>query len=844
MGVRAQQADGPAVWDPAHWDYLAEGGANVILRAAETIPLDSFVDQVLAHLLPRTCLPNLSRVRIQACIGAVPADAQITFLKQIAARIYALRPAKRRARGHVSLHAQYLWLMDDYCGRPTHDTAPTLAVEIKGADHFHAFHSWYNPIDLYSGDRSRVQCAVRTLCDEWFQEHRGNLTVFCAGERASTASLAHASLDAEQVQNAVLHGLLSAEGQAVLHALKEAQRQLDPCDIEGIERAWKLLTGKSLARLANGGEWPVIASPCPTSDEIVAPDEPARPQLSEERVLMTPIGLEEYVDAVRGAPLDTAPATFHGLRRLIVAHMLSATLKDASAFFTFHAHETLEKIRLVDLDPKPIASMNMIWLTLVLACLVAAAQAGMVRDAMGGAHMRYVPGGAHVHRRDASSERDVKAGSGMTEGESHSSPDVPAGAQLISIPVGSGRAKIATYWTKGAVDKKADSAYIMIHGKLRDGDNYWTVMNNALKSAVKAGVSGASKNAIVVAPQFYSKKLNSGQYDKNTLAWAEVNTWQSGESAIHPKHTSLSSFDALDALVEYFGDASHFPNMRNLTLVGHGGGAQLMGRYAIVGSTPSKKDLHVRYIVGDPSSMPYFTKDRPVTDKSIASIKQCGYYNEWRYGFNNFNGTHKDGKKSQKDYFAQYIQRDVVNIVGYHDTSKNGDQKCAALLQGGYKRRDRNLSWWRYINMLAGTKEDLKHFPGNFSHLPDWSDASQGRINTRLVVAAHATHNASEVFGGKDGRSALFSVDVKEGWRPKGWTAQKSGPAPAASSVSSSGASSSGASSSGASSSPASSSPASSSPASSSPASSSDASSRTASFALCIVPVIMFLAFV
>jgi pimeloyl-ACP methyl ester carboxylesterase len=336
------------------------------------------------------------------------------------------------------------------------------------------------------------------------------------------------------------------------------------------------------------------------------------------------------------------------------------------------------------------------------------------------------------------------------------------------VPVGSGGEEIAAYWTRNPANDTATQAYIMIHGKLRDGDGYWSTMNSILASAVKDDYPGVDENAIVIAPQFFSTLLNQGQYGESELAWDDTNAWQAGDPANHPAGTTLTSIDALDALIDVFADASRYPAMRNVTVVGHGGGGQLGQRYASV-AKPPPSNVHVRYIHGDPSSCAYFTEDRPVTDISIASKVTCPTYNDWRYGFKGFAGT-SVGLKTPREYFQQYISRDVVSVVGYQDTDAGGDQYCMALLQGGEARRDRNLSWWKYINMLAKTNEDLTGFPGNFSALPDWSDLSGGIIGTRLVVIEDADHDAEEVFSSAEGRAALFDTgSLPVGWRPSGW---------------------------------------------------------------------------
>ncbi|CAD6891305.1 unnamed protein product [Tilletia controversa] len=381
---------------------------------------------------------------------------------------------------------------------------------------------------------------------------------------------------------------------------------------------------------------------------------------------------------------------------------------------------------------------------------------------------------ADWHARDAST---LASGGSNNEGELHTPLTIPAGAKLKNLTIANSNDEIVVYWPQKTHNKKATAAFVMIHGRIRNGNDYWTVMNDALQSALGDGYPGVDSNTIVTAPQFFSTIFNKDQYTSNQLAWADVNAWQAGEVATHPKKTTSSSFDALDAFIDEFSNTSKYPNLKNLTLVGHGGGGQLMARYAMVGKdTPSS--LSIRYIVGDPSSNAYFTKDRPSdVPKSVASKKKCPDYNQWRYGYDNFT-TYTGLKGKPINFFTQYIQRDVIQIIGYQDVDSSGDQYCMAMLQGGQKRRDRNLSWWRYINTLARTNYDVSGFPGGFeeSDLPDWSNISQHEIAHRLIVVENADHDAAKVFGGDEGRAALFGVDnLPTGWRPDGWKVEGTG---------------------------------------------------------------------
>jgi hypothetical protein len=115
-------------------------------------------------------------------------------------------------------------------------------------------------------------------------------------------------------------------------------------------------------------------------------------------------------------------------------------------------------------------------------------------------------------------------------------------------------------------------------------------MNDVIKSAVKAGVSNVDQNALIISPQFFSTRYNSGQYTARQLAWDDVNGWEAGDPANHPAGTKVTSIDVLDSIVAALLNASGYPLMRNITIVGHGGGGQLVQRYATVGKVCKKLD--------------------------------------------------------------------------------------------------------------------------------------------------------------------------------------------------------------------------------------------------------------
>ena len=337
-----------------------------------------------------------------------------------------------------------------------------------------------------------------------------------------------------------------------------------------------------------------------------------------------------------------------------------------------------------------------------------------------------------------------------------------------------GEEEVAAFITENVTKSDVEHAFVVIHGKNRDGDRYWRAFDDAIDQARRDDFPGSERQVVVVAPQFFSTVYNSGQYTDNQLAWGDLNAWQPGGMATHPVNTTMTSIDVLDALIEHYSDVTTYPSLKNVTVIGHGGGGQLTQRYAAVGREPPSTHVHVRYVHGDPSSCAYFTEDRPIykdddgnDGEEDDSKSSCGFFNTWRYGFDGFLGT-GGVLKSPEEYFIQYAKRDVVSMVGYGDTkSKQGDRSCMARLQGGDRRRDRNLIWYRYVHTLAGTDEDLEGFPGEFVNMTDWSYLVGNETSLRLVVIKNATHKVEELFEGRTGQAVLFSDgDLETDWVP------------------------------------------------------------------------------
>jgi pimeloyl-ACP methyl ester carboxylesterase len=221
-------------------------------------------------------------------------------------------------------------------------------------------------------------------------------------------------------------------------------------------------------------------------------------------------------------------------------------------------------------------------------------------------------------------------------------------------------------------------AVLVLHGRLRNADVYFRSAKTAQAAAGEAG-----RAAIMIVPQFLSGiDVDAYHLPADTLRWT-LEGWEGGDDAVGP--SPASSFDALDAILTKLADKRLFPNLKEVVVSGHSGGAQVVQRYAIAGKaeTPLKAaGIGVRYVVANPSSYAYFDDRRP--EQAIAD--SCPRYNDWKYGM-----------EARPSYLAApsvsalesgYVARRVIYLLGTKDTNPNHpalDKTCMGEAEGPYR---------------------------------------------------------------------------------------------------------------------------------------------------------------
>ncbi|MCH4871969.1 alpha/beta hydrolase [Pseudomonas sp. TMW22091] len=268
-------------------------------------------------------------------------------------------------------------------------------------------------------------------------------------------------------------------------------------------------------------------------------------------------------------------------------------------------------------------------------------------------------------------------------------------------------------------------ALIVIHGRLRNAQTY---LHSAEQAATQAGQLSTT---LIIAPQFLNQTdINRHALPDAVLRW-QGNDWMAGAPALGPQ--PLSSYAALDHILERLGDRKRFPELREVVIAGHSGGAQVVQRYALTTQADTAlkaKGIKVRYVVANPSSYAYFTAQRPVPTFDQAS---CPGFNTWKYGLIDLPAYAK-GRKQQALEQA-YVERDITYLLGAKDTDPNHpalDKSCEAEAQGAF-RLVRGKNYVEYLTQ--------RHPQG---------------LNQRLVEVPGVGHNGDQMFTSPKGQKALF----------------------------------------------------------------------------------------
>ena len=178
-------------------------------------------------------------------------------------------------------------------------------------------------------------------------------------------------------------------------------------------------------------------------------------------------------------------------------------------------------------------------------------------------------------------------------------PGVP-GAEIAFFRIKDASGKnnnltLTNYYTRQlngqrVVESEVKRAVVIIHGLNRDAGTYASNMMSALAQTTSDPNVNRSSVAIM-APYFangddknygyvWQDGLKAGRGSTSNALVFKGSQWSAGGNNQYPyTSTTTSSYDVLDQIIQYFSDASIFPNMNQIVIAGHSLGAQTVQRY-------------------------------------------------------------------------------------------------------------------------------------------------------------------------------------------------------------------------------------------------------------------------
>lgn len=251
-----------------------------------------------------------------------------------------------------------------------------------------------------------------------------------------------------------------------------------------------------------------------------------------------------------------------------------------------------------------------------------------------------------------------------------------------------------------------ERAIIVVHGVLRNADEYYPHMMEAVEQA------GLESSTLVIAPQFLIEQdITEFGLADDVLYWdgESGEGWKIGDDSVssekNPRTASASSFDVVDRMIEQIALQGSFPNLKVMIVIGHSAGGQYVNRYAagtqIGDSLP--ENIHLRFIVANPSTFVYFNQERwlPETTNEFAVPESADPdYSDYKYGLDKLNAYM--AAAGVETIRARYPQKDVVYLLGGEDIKEaHLEQTPNAMLQGQH-RLERGQVYYHYLKHYFG----------------------------------------------------------------------------------------------------------------------------------------------
>jgi len=264
-------------------------------------------------------------------------------------------------------------------------------------------------------------------------------------------------------------------------------------------------------------------------------------------------------------------------------------------------------------------------------------------------------------------------------------------------------------------------AVLVWPGYYRDSWNYINMVGNAFNVAKKLyNIDDGS--VAIAAPFVLNQKDHSNGAVRSDWVYFKNDDWCVAGVSHGPEHVSVSSFSAMDTLVEKLAEA--YPNIEKFVIVGHSLGAQAVLRYAML--TKSRHAGKMAFWAGNPGTYTYLNSDRP------QSHDNCGNYDAFPSGLGSGIPGYTSAGKDQ--VISDFLSRNVRIAQGLDDNGVSSEM-CDTMAQG-HNRLDRSAYYVKHLAKVNGGS-----FPDSFS----------------LEYVEGVSHQNYPMFAAKDSLTYIFT---------------------------------------------------------------------------------------
>ncbi|WP_263261429.1 hypothetical protein [Pseudomonas sp. RIT-PI-S] len=248
-----------------------------------------------------------------------------------------------------------------------------------------------------------------------------------------------------------------------------------------------------------------------------------------------------------------------------------------------------------------------------------------------------------------------------------------------------------------APDAAVERAVIIVHGVRRNAQDYFTVGQDLLAAA-----RWPEASTLLLAPGFFTARDRPNGAD--LPLWDS--SWMQGRPSVQGR-VGITPLQALDDLLAWVSDGKRYPALKQIVLIGHSAGGQLLQRYAVFSTAEqglAARGIQLRYVISSPSSYLYFDDRRPLgTTFNEDAVASCPEVNHYRYGLEGVPGYLGAQPLDPKQLFQRYASKHITYLVGAQDNDPDHrllDKSCAAEAQGA-NRLERQRQYLAYERLLG-----------------------------------------------------------------------------------------------------------------------------------------------